>query len=230
MKQEFDKYIENYRPNLDSALALSGETSDYFARYKAQKLAEWLKKYQIKNPRILDFGCGDGVMTNYVTHYFPDATVFGVDPSGKSIEVAQKSFSHIRFSVSSDESTDLTFENNFFDIIYAAGAFHHIPFNLHDGYMESLKRILKPNGFLVMFELNPLNPLTVRTFKRNPIDINAKMLSPWYAYRLAKKSGTPSLKFYCFFPRFMKFFRWSECMLTKVPFGALYAIIIKKNK
>jgi len=228
MKQEFDQFIDTYRPDLDQALALSGESSAYFAHYKAQKLAEWLPLLITQHVSILDFGCGDGLMTHFVSQQFKKAQLYGVDPSPKSIEVAQKNYSSIIFSVNSDQSTQLQFVDSSFDIIFAAGAFHHIPFHLHEGYMKEIKRILKPGGYLVMFELNPLNPLTVRTFKKNPIDFNAKMLLPWYAYRLAKNYGAPRIKFYCFFPKFLKFLRFTESFLTKLPCGALYAVIMKR--
>ena len=86
-----------------------------------------------------------------------------------------------------------------------------------------------PFNCIVLFELNPLNPLTVLTFKRNPIDQNATMLKPWYAYHLAKNYGNAEIKFYCFFPKILKWLRPTERFLTKLPFGALYATIIKKQ-
>jgi SAM-dependent methyltransferase len=94
--------------------------------------------------------------------------------------------------------------------------------------MKEIVRILKPGGVFVIFELNPLNPLTVRTFRRNPIDQDATMLKPWYAYNLTNKFGTSTIKFYCFFPKFFAWLRPLEKFLTKFPFGALYAMILKK--
>jgi len=227
MKQEFDNYINDYRKNCDNALWLSGESSSYFAVYKAKKLKEWIT-LSATEARVLDFGCGDGVMTNFVSKEFPHAQAFGVDPSPASIKEAKK-HDHIIFKVNSDQSTKLDFEDDYFDLIYSAGTFHHIPFDLHEGYLQELTRILKPNGQLVILELNPLNPLTVLTFKRNPIDKDAKMLSHWYANKLGRKCGKTTTIHYCFFPKFLSKLRWVERYLTKLPFGALYAAIIKKD-
>ena len=230
-KKEFDSYIKNYRTNNDNALWLSGEPSNFFAQYKAKKIKEWLPELDKKqDKKILDFGCGDGLMTNYVGQVFSKAELYGVDPSPKSIQRAQENFSHIHFSTNSDQSKELNYADNTFDLIFSAGTFHHIPFDQHKGYLQELKRITKSDGHIIIFELNPLNPLTFYTFKNNPIDKDAKMLTPWYAHRLAKTYTKPTLKFYCFFPKMFNCLRGLEKYLTWLPIGALYAVIISSNK
>lgn len=229
MKQEFDEYIESYRSNCDKALRLSGESSAFFAEYKAKKLAEWLpEKVTQKSAKILDFGCGDGEMTNFVQQTFPNAKLYGTDPSPKSIEQAKNSFKNIQFSINSDENTSLCYESKTFDVIFSAGVFHHIPFEKHESYIRELIRIMRPGGSLVIFELNPLNPLTVLTFKRNPIDKYAKMMWPGYTKKLLKNHGKAVTKFYCFYPKIFKFLRFTEPYLTKFPLGALYATITQR--
>lgn len=232
MNAEFDCYIKNYRKNLDKSLALSGESSIYFAQYKAAKLKEWLTARANQPQTILDFGCGDGMMTSFVAKEFPRAQVYGVDPSPESIKVAQEQYPSMHFVVNSEKKSDLEFNDRMFDIVFAAGAFHHIPFEMHQGYLQEISRILKPDGVFVMFELNPFNPLTVRTFKRNPIDQNAVMLRPSYAKNLLKQTiptASVETKFYCFYPNILKYLRWTEKFMTKISMGALYATIAQKK-
>jgi ubiquinone/menaquinone biosynthesis C-methylase UbiE len=228
MKSEFDSYINNYRQNCDNALWLSGESSDYFAQYKAQKIYQWFSKKISKGQKILDFGCGDGLMTFYISQLFKDSHVFGVDPSPESIKEAQKKYTYIHFSTNSETTTHLNFENATFDLIYSAGTFHHIPFVMHQGYIDELMRLLKPGGLLTIFELNPLNPLTIYTFRNNQIDKHAQMLTPWYAFNLAK-NYKKSIQFVCFFPKPLKIFRHLEPFLSKLPLGALYALTLYKD-
>jgi ubiquinone/menaquinone biosynthesis C-methylase UbiE len=229
MKQEFDEYIDGYRTNCDKYLTLSGETSAYFAEYKARKLNEWLGSKVCSSVNILDFGCGDGTMTYFVQQEFPKAKLYGIDPSPKSLEKAKSQFHKIIFSLSSEETAKLEFKDHFFDIIFSAGVFHHIAFDKHNGYVQELIRILKPGGYLILFELNPLNPLTVLIFKRNPIDQHAKMMWPHYTSCLTKKFGKTKTKFYCFYPKPLSWLRFTEPYITKVPFGALYATITTKR-
>lgn len=230
MKTEFDHYIKDYRKNLDSALSLSGESSAFFAQYKALKLKEWFPERLTAHQNILDFGCGDGLMTSCVSTYFPHAQLYGVDPSHQSIQTAQQAFPSLNFSVNSEEKTVLDFKDAHFDIIFSAGTFHHIPFEKHTHYLQELSRILKKDGIFVLFELNPLNPLTIYTFKNNPIDYNAQMLNSRYASKLCHtlfQGKKVSRKFYCFFPRALRFLRPLEPYMTKLPLGAHYAIIIQ---
>ena len=114
-------------------------------------------------------------------------------------------------------------------MIYAAGVFHHIPFEMHSHYIQECLRVLKPNGLLVLFELNPLNPGTRYIFNRNPIDQNATMLNHWYAKKLVKKYGFKETIFYCFFPHTLRFLRPLEKYLNRVPLSGLYGIIVRKT-
>jgi len=226
MKHEFDEYIHNYRETLDQAVAISGESSAFFAEYKAKKLYEWFPQKNKKGISILDFGCGDGLMASFVKVFFPHAKIFGVDPSQESIEFAQEAHPSISFSVSNEH---IPFPDNTFDLMYAAGVFHHIPFSEHKKYFDEIHRVLKSQGIFVLFELNPLNPLTQWIFRHNPIDKNAQMLWPWYAKKILKKYGAVSLKYYCFFPRLLSKLRPIEPYMIHIPVGALYACILNKK-
>ena len=228
MNAEFDKFAQNYTKDLDHNLSLTGENSTFWARYKAKKLHKWLPFYFQGIPKnILDFGCGTGVMTHEVQKLFQKSKIYGVDPSKESITIAQKQCPTINFNTSNDDLT--LFKTNEFDVIFCAGVFHHIPLNQHKHYTQELYRILKKDGVLIMFELNPFNPGTTYIFNRNPIDHNAHMLKPTYGKNLFSKFGKTTCLFYGFFPHFLRFLRPLEPYITKIPLGGLYAIILKKS-
>ena len=229
MKAEFDQFAKDYREQQTEGHSfLTGENSHYFARLKAEKLAEWLPFYFSDIPKnILDFGCGDGLMTEEIRFKFPQSKIYGVDPSEDSILIAQKNYPKITFQPSTNNLK--MFKKNEFDLIVCAGVFHHIPFKEHSHYMEEINRILQPNGVFVMFELNPLNTGTSYIFRNHPMEVNAKMLKPWYAKKLTSLYGKSTFKSYSFFPRILRFLRPLEKYITKIPFGGLYAIIVKKS-
>ncbi len=227
MQESFDKYIDNYRIDQDKAVALSGESSAFFAAYKTQKMMKWFEDLIAEPISILDFGCGDGLMTNFVKEAFWKARVVGVDSSEKSIEVAENNYPAIDFYKTND--TRLNFPDAIFDLVFAAGVFHHIPFEQHEAHLQEIIRVLKPGGFFILFELNTLNPLTVRTFKRNPIDQDARMMHFWYSKKLLSSHGNAKTIFYCFFPKILSFLRRLEPYLIWLPVGALYASIVKKK-
>ena len=227
IKHEFDTFIVNYREEQTKYLGPTGENSHYFLKLKARKLQEWVAKHLNYTPKkILDFGCGDGAMTNEVKKLFPNSTIYGVDPSSESIEIAKKEYPEIPFYVS--RTTVPFFENNLFDVIYCAGVFHHIPYKEHADYIRELSRIVRPGGLLVLFELNPLNPGTQFIFIGHPMEVNAKMLFPWYTKKITSHFTYKETIFYCFFPHFLRFLRPLEKWLTKLPLGGLYGTIAQK--
>lgn len=224
MKAEFDQYIENnYRE--DDALSLTGYSYDFFARYKAEKLHTWITKSGIAPKSILDFGCGDGLMTSYVQRLFPQATITGIDPSSKSIDTAQARYPNITFKTS--DALDYTTAT--FDVIFAACVFHHIEKDQQAFYVQQLKQLLNKNGVIVIFEMNPLNPVTRYMFKRIPVDQNATMIYPWQLKKLFSTIGKPRINYYGFFPKPLFFLQPLERYFEWTPIGAHYALIVRKK-
>src|SRR6202012_4791192 len=80
---EFDTVAENYKDLVTESARISGESSDYFAAYKARYVSRIFKRDGVK--RILDFGCGVGSVTKHPGTEFPSAVVDGFDPSAESI-------------------------------------------------------------------------------------------------------------------------------------------------
>lgn len=224
---EFDDYIRGYREVQDEHLHLSGESSDYFAEYKVRKMVEWLPELQNQKLKILDFGCGDGLMTEYIRRYFMYSKVFGADVSKHSVNEAKESFDGIEFSHIKDKTLD--WPDQTFDLVVAAGVFHHVPEPEQKNWIDQAMRVLKTGGTFVVFELNPLNPGTQYIFRNHPMEKNAKMLFPWQTDSLLKDFDSVKVKFYCFFPKLFKFLRPLERFLTWLPVSALYACIARKH-
>jgi ubiquinone/menaquinone biosynthesis C-methylase UbiE len=227
-EDEFGQFIDGYRDLQDKHLWMSGESSGFFAQYKAEKLAEWLPHLADKEVNVLDYGAGDGVMSSYVKTYFSKAQVAGCDISQSSVDAANLQYSDIAFKTITNKT--LPYESGSFDIIFSAGVFHHILFEEHMAWLSEITRVLKPDGYFVMFEINPLNPVANYVFRHHPVDKDATMLTPWYARKIVKSKGKTISKFYCFFPKFLQFFRRFEKYMTWIPFGAHHAHILHKVK
>ena len=62
-------------------------------RFETEELVENIKNYlekkNITNPKILDLGCGSGVIGLTLKHFFPDSNVTLVDISEEALEVAE---------------------------------------------------------------------------------------------------------------------------------------------
>lgn len=227
MKAEFNDYAQNYRKNLDKDLSITGGTSLFFAQYKAKKLQEFTSSKVTTPQRILDFGCGDGLMTNEVAKLFPNAQVHGVDPSSEIIALAKKICPTGHFQTS-EKSLDI-FQGKKFDIVFAAMVFHHIPFEEHAHYIREITNILAPGGLFVIFELNPFNPIAQYIINTAKIDENAKILMPWYTTRLLKPYGLIKRKYCAYLPAFLKGLFPLEKYLEAIPLRAFSVTILEKK-
>ena len=69
MRAEFDNYIEKYRENNNKYITLSGEDSKFFAEFRSTKLYEITQRMK-RISSTLDFGCGDGLMTSFISKLF----------------------------------------------------------------------------------------------------------------------------------------------------------------
>lgn len=222
-EQEFDAFANDYRDILTNDLKkLSGFGSEYFCEYKVETASNDL----INQPKnILDFGCGDGLSCEFFGKYFPEAIITGVDVSSESITVAEnKNIPNSNFLVFDGEN--LEFEDNSFDLIFAAGVFHHIDKEKRAGALKELHRILKKDGNLFIFEHNPLNPFTLKVVKDCAFDIGVKLIFPSFFKKTATAFGFKNIKinYTLFFPRFKLFnniFRF-EKYLKWCPLGAQY--------
>lgn len=226
MKAEFDQFANLYRKNLDNDLSLTGGTSGFFAQYKAQKLHEFTHK-ELPHPKnILDFGCGDGLMTKEIHSFFPKSEVYGVDPSPEILKLAQNNCPKVTFKTS-DKKLNL-FDNKKFDLIFSAMVFHHIPFDEHEHYLKEITSILSPGGLFVIFELNPFNPMAQYIINTASIDVNARILMPWYTKKLMQPYGTVKTRYCAFIPPIFKFLLPLENYITQIPLGAFVVTILRK--
>ncbi|RJQ36777.1 class I SAM-dependent methyltransferase [Candidatus Parcubacteria bacterium] len=228
MKSEFDDYIEFYRQAQAHAIAISGEGEDYFARLRMELLARWFPNLGSGDAAILDFGASDGHMAGIAHARFGRARVVGVDPSARSIEYAKRHHPEIEFFVT--DGAQLPFNDATFDLAYAVGVFHHIPFDAHDVAYREIIRTLKPGGAFVLFEMNPWNPVTRLVFARSAVDKHATMFSSRRAANRLRSYGTVDIRYYAYFPRILKFLRPLEPYLERVPLGALYAVITRPGR
>ncbi len=225
---DFDQEVEDYRTKQDGHVRMSGESGAFFAEYKVQKLVEWFPEYRDSPVRVLDFGCGDGLMTSFVPQYMARASVAGIDVSQKSIEYARARYSGVTFDWFDGSRSDLPDQS--VDLIYAAGVFHHVPPRLHGEVYAEIIRLLKPGGRFVLFELDPFNPLTVLAFTMSEVDKGCKLVFPQGARRLLRPFGEIRTIYYFFFPAALKRLRPLERYMTWLPIGALSAVVLNRSE
>ena len=185
-----------------------------YAQYKAQRIKDLIPEFNRSGVNILDFGCGSGLMTNYLQEVFFEAKVIGLDESEKAIVQAKQNYPEITFSVIKNSKLD--FPNNYFDLVIVADVLHHIPFDKHKHWIQEIMRVLKPDDYFILLELNPWNIFTWYEFKNNPLEKHAEMLSPWYAKKLLHVCKDLNVYFFSYF-------------FKKLPFCRIYSIVCRKQ-
>lgn len=221
MKAEFDQYAGDYDRLLEEALP-STASDEYFAAYKVDLLVQRAKHRSIA--AVLDFGCGTGRSVPYLEKAFPDATIYGFDPSEECLKLA-KSRSKALF-----ESEIKLLPKGHFDIVLAANVFHHISTDERPAVLRTCASLLSDEGRIALFEHNPFNPLTRWVFERCAFDRGAQMLPMSEAKGLARDAGlTVTFGAYTLFvPPFLRRLRFVERALGRLPLGAQYYVEISK--
>jgi ubiquinone/menaquinone biosynthesis C-methylase UbiE len=107
---------------------------------------------------ILDVGCGTGSLTIAAKQQEgSDGEVVGIDPSSNMVDLARqkakKGSVEIDFRVGVIEN--LAFEADQFDIVLSSLMMHHLPDRLKEVGLQEVSRVLKPNGTLLIVELDP---------------------------------------------------------------------------
>lgn len=127
----------------------------------------------VAGERVLDLGCGDGVLTVKLAEY---CDVVGVDASAEQIDGAKAK--GLTAQVMSGES--LTFCGEF-DAVFSNAALHWM--RNADAVIAGVKRALKPRGRFVAEFGGHGNVLAIRTALEDELrcrDIDPLPLNPWY--------------------------------------------------
>jgi len=226
---EFDQVAEEYLELHTKNLRITGENPEYFARYKIDELRRVWSKHGWPEPSaILDFGAGIGASVPHIRHSFPSARIVAADVSQLSLAIARQRFPDLATFQLYDGEGAIA-EDGVFDLALAVCVFHHIAAVEHVQLLRRLHRTLKPGGRIVIFEHNPLNPVTQHIVATCPFDKNA-VLIPAAALRervMAAGFVEPTSKYLGFFPWSLASLRRFEPLLGGLPLGAQYYVIGK---
>ena len=106
----------------------------------------------VKNKRILEIGCGNGVQSMYILRKYMPANITGVDLSSENIAIANRQkesmgIENARFFV--DDAQSLKhIDNEGFDVVLNIESAFHYPDK--PSFLKELYRVLKPGGqFLI---------------------------------------------------------------------------------
>ena len=100
---------------------------------------------------ILDLACGTGELAKLLLEQNPQQQITGVDISESMLEIAHNKLdTYSNVSLLRASVTSLPFDNDSFDLIICANAFHY--FENPELALTEMKRVLKPKGEVIILD------------------------------------------------------------------------------
>jgi len=121
--------------------------------------------------KVLDVGCGTGNLTIAVKEASGLAgKVHGIDGAPEMIDAARQKAARagvdIGFHVGLIE--EISFPDDHFDAVLSSLMMHHLPDDLKKQGITEIYRVLKPNGRLLVLDLEPPKTLLIRLLIAHP--------------------------------------------------------------
>lgn len=110
-----------------------------------------VEKYYVKFSlplKILDVGCGDGVLPFLLSSKFKSSNIYGIDPSKEAIEFALTYAKSKNLIFLNGSAYKIPFEDNFFDCVLSSDVIEHL--DDVEQYLNEIKRVVKNNGRVII--------------------------------------------------------------------------------
>src|ERR671935_1019907 len=219
MEAQFDRYGDEYEQFVEQSIGWSGVDHAFFVEAKARHLLRLVRRYvgEPARARALDAGCGIGVTHRYLSGI---GELHGVDASEVSISRAREENPEVEYAVA--DAASLPYDDGAFDVSFAIGLLHHIPSESRDAVVRELVRVA--GALTVVFEHNPLNPLTRLAVDRCAFDEDAVLLRRAQTESLMRAAGLRVVdsRYILVAPWTGRATRALERLLSRVPAGAQY--------
>lgn len=189
---EFDAYADSYGEAVNRSLAFLGMKVDYFTRVKANYLLDLLAEHfgDGKRVELLDIGCGVGSYHDLLIDRV--GSIAGVDPSRDCLAQAEQRNPGARYS--HYDGARLPFPDASFDAVFTICVMHHVPPAQWPAFAAEMKRVTRKGGLALVFEHNPLNPLTRRVVSNCDFDRNAVLLRQGQVRGLLERAGFTDIR------------------------------------
>ncbi len=141
-------------------------------RFLRMALGQIGQRMDLNGRKVLDYGCGTGRWVKFFRGYGLEYA--GVDLSTEMVRIASERFPETDFQAL--VADDIPFAPLSFDLVCSIAVIHHNFYQQQQSILLRLNRVLRPGGFLVLFEsVGPLEPEGALEFPRPQHDWNASL-------------------------------------------------------
>ncbi|MBN9083430.1 MAG: hypothetical protein BGP04_14460 [Rhizobiales bacterium 62-17] len=222
MSETFDAYRKSYGSAVEQSVAFTGLAHEFFLRAKIELMDEMLKTRQFdpSDKHLVDVGCGVGSMHDLLMPMFGRIT--GVDTSSESIAEARDR--HPANVYESYDGQRLPLSDRSVDFALTVCVIHHVPVVQWQSFVDEMRRVVRPGGFICIIEHNPLNPLTRLGVARCAFDADAVLLGKARTEALMRQSGIVDVetRYFLLSPFAVRPLQAIERAFARLPLGGQY--------
>lgn len=134
--------------------------NDYFALLGGKDLMRVVDKYlHFQGKRVMDYGCGIGILTEEILRKYKPSEVYACDPASESVKETKKRCNKYPSFKAAYVITNekLPLEDGKFDIIFATEIVEHLSDEALEFLLKQVHRLLRVGGFLVVTTPNEEN-------------------------------------------------------------------------
>jgi SAM-dependent methyltransferase len=226
---EFDAVAPVYQSTVEESIRFSGKGLEFFTQAKVDHLVDLATRLlgDLARRPVLDIGCGNGSTDALLTPFVGE--LHGVDTSLEMVTEARRNNPQGHYR--QYDGLELPFDDAAFDLTFAICVMHHVPPAQWEGFTQEMIRVTRPGGLVMVFEHNPLNPLTRRAVARCPFDADAVLLRRNQAADQLRRGGSDvaARRFILFAPFGGTRTRRAERFLGWFPAGAQYVVAARRR-
>lgn len=99
--------------------------------------------------RIIEVGCGEGLVTERLAKTFPNVDIVGIDISQSIGRLFRSDCSRVTFK--KKPIKDFVVESpSCFDLAIICDVLHHVCIGIHRDFLSDIKKILNPGGYIII--------------------------------------------------------------------------------
>jgi SAM-dependent methyltransferase len=227
---EFDAHAPGYAAGMENPVkAMLGDSAEQFVAVKLR----WLLRRRPAlsaagcGMRVLDYGCGAGTMLRLMAANGFRGRLTGCDVSQGMLDEAARRWSGGPAPVLRlQRGASAPFPGGSFDLVLISAVLHHVALQERPEVYAELCRLIRPGGTIVVFEHNPLNPVTRYVVARTPIDRDAVLLRASEVESGLRAAGARvgRTRYLMFAPPRLRSLERLDDMLGWLPLGAQYVV------